>query len=90
MKLTQWLLELFRDERGAVSVKPVIGVFGALTLMIALAINILSFKSIAPDGNLIDAIVVITIAGMTGDSIDKFSFLKKKGPDETQTPPPEV
>lgn len=76
-KFTRWVTELTKDERGNVSVKPVIAVMGAVFLCVTMAANSLSHKEINPSDALIDAVVIITAIGMGADSLDKFSLRSK-------------
>ena len=77
----QWILDLFKDERGSTSIKPVIALMGAVFLCVTMTINSLSQKDFNPNPELVYAVTAITIAGMGADSIDKFS--RKKKEDET-------
>lgn len=77
MTLKQWLLDLFKDERGSTSVKPFIALLGTLSFIAALIINLITHNPHTVDNNIIDAIVAITIVAMTGDTVDKFSLKKK-------------
>jgi hypothetical protein len=77
-----WIHELTKDERGAVSVKPVIAIIGALFLCGTMLTSALrpDFK---PSADLVNAVMVITAIGMGADTFDKFSYKKadKKDPD---------
>ena len=84
MTFKQWIIDLFKDERGSISVKPVIAFFGALFLCITMIANSYSSKEIAPSDKLVDAVMVITAIGMGADSLDKFS--KKAPADEPAQP----
>jgi len=77
----QWVLDLFKDERGSTSIKPVIALMGAVFLCVTMTINSLSQKDFNPNPELVYAVTAITIAGMGADSLDKFS--RKKKEDET-------
>ena len=77
----QWILDLFKDERGSTSIKPVIALMGAVFLCVIMTINSLSQKDFNPNPELVYAVTAITIAGMGADSLDKFS--RKKKEDET-------
>ena len=80
MTFKQWLIELFKDERGAISVKPVVAFIGAMFLCITMIANSYSAKEIAPSDKLVDAVMIITAIGMGADTVDKFS--KKNTPKE--------
>ena len=81
MNFKQWLLELFKDERGAISVKPVVAFIGAMFLCITMIANSYSSKEIAPSDKLVDAVMIITAIGMGADTVDKFS---KKSKEESE------
>lgn len=87
MKFIQWIIDLFKDERGVPSVKPVISVYCTFILVLCLIVNGINSK-FAPSAMYIDALIVIIIAGMGSDTLDKFSFknLNKPKNDETKTP----
>ena len=80
MTFKEWLIELFKDERGAISVKPVVAFIGAMFLCITMIANSYSGKEIAPSDKLVDAVMIITAIGMGADTIDKFT--KKDPPSE--------
>lgn len=77
MTFKQWVLDLLKDERGATSIKPVVALVCTLFLCIALAANSFSHKDIAPSDKLVEAVMVICVAAMIGDTGDKFSLRKK-------------
>ena len=79
MNFKEWLIDLFKDERGAISVKPVIAFFGALFLCGTMLANSYSNKDVAPSDKLVDAVMIITAIGMGADTLDKFT---KKAPTE--------
>lgn len=78
MKFKEWLIELFKDERGAISVKPVIAFIGALFLCITMMLNSFSHADFAPSPELVNAVMLITGIGMGADTVDKFSHKKKE------------
>ena len=78
MTFKEWLISLFKDERGAISVKPVIAFIGALFLCGTMLANSFSNKEFAPSPELVNAVMVITAIGMGADTIDKFSSKKKE------------
>jgi hypothetical protein len=86
MTFKQWIIDLFKDERGSTSIKPVIAFIGTIFLCVTLVINNHSSKENAPSDGLINAIMIITAIGMGADSLDKFSF-KGKPTDNTPTKP---
>jgi hypothetical protein len=73
MKFVQWIIDLFKDERGNPSVKPVIAVYGSVSLILCLFINGF-YNTFAPSETLVDALLFIIIVGMGSDTLDKFSF----------------
>jgi hypothetical protein len=73
MTFKEWVVDLFKDERGAISVKPVIAFFGALFLCGTMLANSYSNKEVAPSDKLVDAVMIITAIGMGADSLDKFT-----------------
>lgn len=87
-KFNHWLTELTKDERGSVSVKPVIAIVGALFLCVTMAINSFTHEQMQPSDNLVDAVVIITAIGMGADSLDKFSLKGKKKEEPTSGPAP--
>jgi hypothetical protein len=85
MTFKQWIVDLFEDERGSTSIKPVIAFMGALFLCITMTINAFSHHDFAPSDNLVDAVLIITAIGMGSDTVDKFSFKRgKPKPDPEQ------
>ena len=77
MTFKQWVIELFKDERGSISVKPVIAFIGALFLCITMVLNSFSHADFAPSPELVNAVMLITGIGMGADTLDKFSHKKK-------------
>ena len=76
MTFKQWIIDLFKDERGSISIKPVIALMGALFLCGTLLINALSHKEFEPADELVNAVMVITVIGMGADTLDKFTHKK--------------
>jgi hypothetical protein len=77
MKFSEWIIDLFKDERGAISVKPVIAFMGALFLCGTMTANSFTEEHFKPATELVNAVMVITAIGMGADSLDKFSFKTK-------------
>lgn len=77
MNFKQWVLDLFKDERGSTSIKPVVGFMCAFFLCITLTANSFSHEAIKPSDALVDAVMYICIAALIGDTGDKFSLKKK-------------
>jgi hypothetical protein len=73
MNFKQWLIDLFKDERGATSIKPVIAFVGALFLCGTMLANSFSHTDFAPSPELVNAVMIITGIGMGADTIDKFT-----------------
>ncbi len=69
----EWVYELLQDERGHVSIKPVIALVGSLFLCGSMLANSLTHGTFSPSVDLINAVMVITSIGMGADSVDKFS-----------------
>lgn len=80
----EWIIDLFRDERGMPSIKPVIALIGTVFLCVTMTINSLSQKDFNPNAELVYAVMAITIAGMGSDTLDKFSFKKKEALNQNQ------
>ena len=77
MTFKQWLLDLFKDERGSTSIKPVIAFIGALFLCGTMLANSFTHGEIKPSAELVNAVMVITAIGMGADTLDKFTHKKK-------------
>jgi len=78
MTFKQWVIELFKDERGSISIKPVVAFVGAMFLCITMMLNSFSHADFAPSPELVNAVMIITGIGMGADTLDKFSGSKKK------------
>ena len=76
MTFKEWIVDLFKDERGSTSIKPVIALLGSLFLCAAMLISTVTTKHIAPSTELINAVMIITAIGMGADTLDKFTFNK--------------
>ena len=77
MTFKEWAIELFKDERGSISVKPVIALIGALFLCVTMMLNSFSLADVKPAPELVNAVMIITAVGMGADTLDKFT---KKAP----------
>ena len=84
----QWLRELFTDERGATSVKPLIAVIGALFLCVTMLIEALAKTDLKISETLINAVMIITSVGMGADTVDKYSVKKPADPEPTNVGDP--
>ena len=82
MTFGQWVVELFKDERGMFSIKPVVAFMGAVFLCGTMLWNSFSTQDIAPADSLTNAVMVIVAIGLGADSLDKFSLKGKKSDDE--------
>lgn len=78
MTFKEWVIEIFKDERGSISVKPVIAFMGALFLCVTMILNSFSHADFAPAPDLVNAVMLITGIGMGADTLDKFSHKKKE------------
>jgi hypothetical protein len=90
MNLKNWIIDLFKDERGSTSIKPVIALLGSLFLCSTMMINSFAHGDIQPSPELVNAVMVITAIGMGADTLDKFSHKKtdnsNNNSDTTSTP----
>ena len=77
MTFKQWLIDLFKDERGSTSIKPVIGFIGTLFLCGTMLANSFSHEEFKPSTELVNAVMIITAVGMGADTLDKFTAKKK-------------
>ena len=85
MTFKKWVIELFKDERGSTSIKPLVAFVGTLFLCGTLVANSFSHGDIKPSDALVDAVMIITAIGMGADSLDKFS---KRKPEEPKSEEP--
>ena len=83
MNFKQWIVDLFKDERGSTSIKPVIAFVGALFLCGTMLANSFSHADFAPSPELVNAVMLITAIGMGADTLDKFSHKKKDDSSES-------
>jgi hypothetical protein len=81
MTFKQWLIDLFKDERGTISIKPVVAFIGALFLCGTMLANSFTEEHFKPADKLVDAVMIITAIGMGADTVDKFT---KKSKDESE------
>jgi len=73
MNFQQWIIDLFKDERGSTSIKPLVAFIGTLFLCITMLVDTLTHGDIKPSEALVNAVMIITAIGMGADSLDKFS-----------------
>lgn len=81
MNFKEWLIDLFKDERGTISIKPVVAFIGALFLCGTMLANSFTEEHFKPADKLVDAVMIITAIGMGADTVDKFT---KKSKDQTE------
>jgi hypothetical protein len=84
MNFKSWVQDLFKDERGSTSIKPVIALMGSTFLCVTMLLNSYTHEQFKPAAELVNAVVIITAIGMGADTLDKFSLRGKKE-DETQS-----
>jgi len=77
VSLKTWVINLFEDERGMTSIKPVIAFLGAVFLCVSMIINGIH-PAYEPADFFVEAIMIITAIGMGADSIDKFSTSRRR------------
>ena len=80
MDFKQWIIDLFKDERGSTSIKPVVALLGTLFLCGTMTANSYTEEHYKPADSLVDAVMIITAIGLGADSLDKFS---KKTPSKS-------
>ena len=80
MTFKEWVISLFSDERGSISVKPIIAMIGALFLSGTMLTNSFTHGDIKPSADLVNAVVIITAIGMGADTLDKFTHKKTEEP----------
>jgi len=85
MNFKAWVQDLFKDERGSTSIKPVIALVGSLFLCITMLLNSYTHEQFKPAAELVNAVMVITAIGMGADTLDKFSFKGKKEDSESES-----
>lgn len=91
MNFKQWILDLFKDERGQPSIKPVTTALCTICLCISLFISVISKRTLTPSDKLVDAVTAIAIIGIGGDVLDKFSLRKKESsPPDSDNPDQKV
>jgi hypothetical protein len=78
MTFKEWIIDLFKDERGAISVKPVIAFIGTLFLCGTMLANSFSEEYFKPADELVNAVMIITAIGMGADTVDKFTKKSKE------------
>lgn len=84
MTFKEWIIELLKDERGGVSIKPVITLIGSLVLCISMLMQAW-IPAFNPSDTLVNAIMIVTGIGMGADTMDKFSYRPKFNFDDSKT-----
>ena len=74
MKFKDFLISLFKDERGNISIKPIVTFLCVFTLIVLSFIDAISKHDVTISKDLISALVILAVAGLGGDTWDKFSF----------------
>ena len=90
MDFKEWIIDVFKDERGSISIKPVIAFMGALFLCGTMTANSFTEEHFKPAAELVNAVMIITAIGMGADSLDKFSFKGKTEEKPVETPTDEI
>jgi len=78
MSFKDWVVDLFKDERGSVSIKPVLAGLGAVVLCTVLMIDAISKGDVKFSENIVNAILYFTLFCLGADTADKFSFKNPK------------
>jgi len=73
IKKKGWITELFEDERGHTSIKPVVACMGSIFLCVTMVVTSFFPKEYMPMPELVNAVMVITLVGLGSDTVDKFS-----------------
>lgn len=77
MDFKTWVVDLFKDERGHTSIKPVIAFIGCIFLCTTMLMNGVLSKGLNVNDSLVDAVMIITAIGMGADTLDKFSYKRR-------------
>jgi len=84
MTFKQWIIDLFKDERGSTSIKPLVAFIGTMFLCVTMTLNSFSHEDFKPADSLVDAVMIITAIGLGADSLDKFSKKSKSSDNESK------
>ena len=60
MTFKEWIIELFKDEKGSISIKPVVAFIGTLFLCGTMLANSFSEEHFKPAAELVNAVMIIT------------------------------
>lgn len=77
MKLSEFLIDIFKDERGSISIKPILAFLGSCFLFFALIRCVIKGCNDPFPNELINSISFIIITCLSADTADKFSFKNK-------------
>lgn len=77
MKLSDFIVDLFKDERKSISIKPVLAFLGSCFLFFALIRCVIKGCSNSFPDELINSISFIIITCLSADTADKFSIKNK-------------
>ena len=84
MTFKQWVIDLFKDERGSTSIKPVIAFLGALFLCGTMLANSFTEEHFKPADSLVNAVAMLAFGALGLTSFDKFTSLKNKTAEATK------
>ena len=73
MTFKEWAIELFKDERGSTSIKPVIALIGCIFLCGTMLANSFTANHFEPADSLVDAVMIISIGALGLTSADKLT-----------------
>jgi hypothetical protein len=82
----QWIIDLFKDERGSTSIKPVVALLLTLCLGGTLIANSFSHGDIKPSDGLVNSVVIVIAIAIGGDTADKYSAIKKHIEQKNENP----
>jgi hypothetical protein len=81
-KIINWIVGLFKDERGIPSSKRFIGILCGITLCVTLFVNSYSHGDIKPSESLVNAVAMLAFGCLGLSSIDK--IWGKRNEDKTE------
>jgi hypothetical protein len=81
-KIINWIVGLFKDERGSPSSKRFIGILCGITLCVTLFVNSYSHGDIKPSESLVNAVAMLAFGCLGLSSIDK--IWGKRNEDKTE------
>jgi len=83
MTFKEFVISLFKDERGSISIKPVAGFICTLVLCTIV------FLKYTPDTTALNAVLLLAVVGIGADTVDKFSLKGLSKPDQQPKQPEE-